>query len=120
MIETVLLSALLPAGIDLVKGLIGGVGRKFGGLSVDDEIKLMDANTSRLKGLAELDDPHGTPSQWVVDLRASFRYIAAAVFVVGGLSTLFVAPTFAELGMEAALAASSFIFGERMMLKFKK
>lgn len=120
MIETTIISALLPAGIEAIKGLTGGLGRKLGGLSVDDEVKLADSNINRLKAIAELDDPHGTPSQWVVDLRASFRYIAAAVFVVGGLSTLFIAPAFAELGMEAALAASSFIFGERMMLKFKK
>jgi hypothetical protein len=34
------LPALLPAAIDAAKGLFGGLGRKLGGLSVDDEIKL--------------------------------------------------------------------------------
>ena len=120
MIETALVSALAPAGIELLKSLFGGLGRKWAGLSVDDEIKLMDANTNRLKGLAELDNPHGTPSQWVVDLRASFRYIACGIFVVGGLSTVYFAPAFASIGVEAAVAASSFIFGERMVLSLKK
>jgi hypothetical protein len=120
MIETAIFSALLPAGIDLAKTLFGGISRKWGGLSVDDEIKLSEANTNRLKGLAELDNPHGTPSQWVVDLRASFRYIACGFFVVGGLSTVYFAPAFAPLGLEAAISASSFIFGERMMLSLKK
>jgi hypothetical protein len=41
------------------------------------------------------------------------------VFVVGGLSTLFLAPTFAPLGIEAAVAASSFVFGERMVLSLR-
>lgn len=120
MIETALISALAPAAVEGFKSLFGGLSRKWGGLSVDDEIKLMTANTEKLKGLAELDNPHGTPSQWVVDLRGSFRYIACAVFVVGGLSTIYFAPAFAPIGVEAAVAASSFIFGERMVLSLKK
>lgn len=120
MIESALIAALAPAAIDGVKSLFGGISRKFGGLSVDDEIKLMEANTNKLKGLAELDNPHGTPSQWVVDLRASFRYIACGVFIIGGLSTVYLAPTLAPLGLEAAATAASFIFGERMLLSLKK
>lgn len=117
MIETAVIGALLPAGVELAKTLFGGMARKWGGLSVDDEIKLENSQIERLKALAVLDTPVGNPSQWVVDLRASFRYIACGVFVVGGMSTLFLAPAFAPLGVEAAIAASSFIFGERMMLK---
>lgn len=120
MIETAIISALAPAAVDALKSLFGGISRKIGGLSVDDEIKLSNANVDRLKALAGLDDPHGTPSQWVVDLRGSFRYISAAVFVIGGLGTLWFAPDLAPLGMEAAIAASSFIFGERMVLSLKK
>lgn len=119
MIETALISALAPAAVEALKNLFGGLGRKIGGLSVDDEIKLAGAATDRLKALAQLDTPVGNPSQWVVDLRASFRYIAAGVFVIGGLSTIYLAPAFAPLGIEAALAASSFIFGERMLLSLK-
>jgi hypothetical protein len=120
MIETAIISALLPAGADAIKSLFGGLSRKFAGLSVDDEIKLNTATVDRLRALAELDNPHGTPSQWVVDLRASFRYIACGIFVVGGLSTIWLAPAFASIGLEAAVAASSFIFGERMVLSLKK
>jgi hypothetical protein len=120
MIETAIISALLPAGVEAVKTLFGGISRKVGGLSVDEEIKLSEATTSRLKSIAELDNPHGTPSQWVVDLRASFRYIACGVFVVGGLSLAAFVPSMGALGLEAAISASSFIFGERMMLSLKK
>lgn len=116
MIETAIVSALIPAGIEAVKNLFGAASRKWIGLSVDDQIKLGDADIKRLTALAALDNPHGTPSQWVIDLRGSFRYIACGLFVVGGLSTIFIAPDLAPVGLEAAVAASSFIFGERMVL----
>lgn len=119
MIETALLSALAPSVVDAIKGLFGAASRKWIGLSVDDQIKLQTADIERLKALSELDNPYGTPSQWVVDLRGSFRYIACGFFVIGGLATIFVAPAFAPLGVEAAVSASSFIFGERMLLSLK-
>lgn len=119
MLETALLTALLPAGVEAVKGAFGAITRKWIGLSVDDQIKLDSANVERLKALAALDNPVGTPSQWVVDLRASFRYLACGIFVVGGLSTIWLAPEFVEMGLEAATMASSFIFGERMVLSLK-
>lgn len=119
MLETALLSALAPAAIDAIKGLFGAASRKWIGLSVDDQIKLQNADVERLKAISALDNPYGTPSQWVVDLRGSFRYIACGVFVLGGLSTLFFVPQFASLGLEAAMSASSFIFGERMLLSIK-
>lgn len=118
-LETALISALAPAAIDAVKGLFGALQRKFIGLSVDDQIKLQTADVERLKALATLDNPYGTPSQWVIDLRGSFRYIGAGVCILGGLSTLYLAPAFAALGVEVASAAFSFIFGERMLLAVK-
>lgn len=116
MLETAIISALVPAFVSGVKGL----SERFIGLSVDDRIKMQAADTERLKALAELDKPIGNPSQWVVDLRASFRYIACGIFVVGGVSTLYFAPTLATWGLEAAIAASSFIFGERMVLSLQR
>ena len=113
-LTTALVSALAPAAVDAVKTLFGGISRKVGGLSVDDEIKLMEANTARLLGLAALDNPYGTPAQWVVNLRASFRYVAAATCVVGGLGSMYFAPAFAPMGLEIAVSAFSFIFGDRM------
>ena len=119
-ITTALLSALAPAAVDALKTLFGGISRKIGGLSVEDEIKLMEANTNRLAALASLDNPYGTPNQWVVDLRASFRYVAAGVCVVGGLGSVIFAPTFAPIGIEVAVSAFSFIFGDRMNMSLKK
>lgn len=119
MILESLIAALLPAGIDAVKSVAGGLGRKFGGLSVDDEVKLGSANVERLKALASLDSVSGTPSQWVVDLRASFRYIAAGVSIVGGITLFFVNPLLSELAGQLVTLPFSFIFGERMYLNFK-
>lgn len=119
MIETAIISALLPAGVEMVKNVVGGLSRKWVGLSVDDEIKMGNANIERLKALAQLDNPVGTPSQWVVDLRASFRYIACAMFVAGGIWGIFVPTPVSPLAIEAAISASSFIFGERMLLSLK-
>lgn len=117
MIETAIVSALLPAGIEAVKNIFGAVSRRWFGLSVDDQIKLESATIERLKALAQLDTPVGQPSQWVVDLRASFRYIACGLFVGAGVFKLiWPDEVFTPLAVEAAISASSFIFGERMLL----
>ena len=133
MLETALIGAVVPAGIDILKTLFGGVSqyitRKAGGViptSIDEVIQLENSNVTRLEALAKLDNPFGTPTQWVVDLRASFRYIAAALFVLGFLGNLilatFVPPAaeFVPVTGELAAGAASFIFGERMLLNFKK
>jgi hypothetical protein len=124
-LETALISAVAPAAIDAVKTLFGGVSRKLGGMSVDDEIKLANTDIDRLKALAELDRPEGAPSQWVVDLRASFRYIASGLMVLGGLAMAGYGVVQAqagaiEIGAALASAPMSFIIGERFLLKFKK
>lgn len=117
MIETAIVSALLPAGIEAVKNVFGAISRRWFGLSVDDQIKLENAGVERLKALAQLDTPVGQPSQWVVDLRAAFRYVACGLFVgVGVIKLIWPDPIFTPLAVEAAVSASSFIFGERMLL----
>lgn len=120
MIPVSLIAALAPAAIDAVKSLFGGIARKVGGLSVDDEIKLGNANIEKLKALAGLDNPVGNPSQWVVDLRASFRYIGAAVsMVIGGLVLFYAPGEIKPLGFDLIAAPYSFIFGERLYLGLK-
>lgn len=123
-LEGILASAVIPAGIDLIKSVFGGLGRKWAGLSVDDEIKLSESVVTRLEALAKLDNPHGTPSQWVVDLRASFRYIVAGILVtvgaaviVGGL--LLSNKEVIMIGVNLAGMPWSFIFGERMVNGFR-
>lgn len=124
-LETALISAVAPAAIDAVKTLFGGISRKVGGLSVDDEVKLAQTDIERLKAVAELDKPEGAPSQWVIDLRASFRYITAGTMVLGGLliagyGVYTINPDAIEIGATIASAPMSFIIGERFLLKFRK
>lgn len=120
-LEALLASVLVPAAIDMVKGIGGAVSRRFGGLSVDDEIKLNASHVEKLKAVAELDNPHGTPSQWVIDLRGAFRYVAAGALIVAGGFVMVTATDPAIMGMGAEIAAMpfGFIFGERMVLSFK-
>jgi hypothetical protein len=123
-IESLLGSVVLPAAIDMLKGMGGAVSRKWFGLSIDDQIKLQHADVEKLKALAELDNPHGTPSQWVIDLRASFRYIGAAIVILVGCGVLYAG--FSKASSEAVQMGFSlvgmpfgFIFGERMLLGMK-
>jgi len=135
MFWTTILAALLPAGVDILKDSAGALSRKIVGLSVDDEIKLKNADVQRLTAIAALDNPYGTPSQWIVDLRASFRYIAAAFLILAGIGIMgvgayqYLHPTdqvtedlawaIILLGAETAGAPFSFIFGERMWTGLK-
>lgn len=117
-----LLPALLPAAIDVAKSIFGGLGRRFAGLSVDDEIKLDQSNIAKLEALAKLDTPTGTPSQWVIDLRSSFRYIAAGVSIVSGAFIGYkfgAVPEALNLAGQLISAPFSFIFGERLYFGMK-
>lgn len=118
-IETMILSAILPAAIDGVKNLINKFTGSVKPRTVDEQIKLDDANIKRLEAMAKLDNPYGTPSQWVIDLRASFRYIAAGIVILSAGAALFI-PGLSEalvmLAFEAAGIAFSFVFGERLYL----
>jgi len=115
MIIESLVAALVPAGVEAVKG----ISRKFVGLSVDDQIKLDNAGIQKLEALAKLDSPSGTPSQWVVDLRASFRYLGAGASIVGGLVGVFTDPANVDIYGQLITIPFSFIFGERMILSLK-
>ena len=122
-ILTVLLPALAAPVADIIKTLT----RKFAGVNVDDEIKLIKANSDRAMALAELDRPADGISKWVADLRASFRYISAGVIVLtataAGLYCLVAVPELRPMVvtgfMDLTGAAFSFIFGERLYLKLK-
>ncbi len=124
MLESLLISTGLPIILDLFKSAGGAISRKWLGLSVEDQIKLDGANIERLKALATLDNPYGTPSLWVVNLRGAFRYVAAGILVFGGLALAAYAATKADTvlvasGLELATAPFGFIFGERLVLTYK-
>lgn len=132
---SMILPAFLPAVADGFKSLFTGVSQKFFGgtkpIAVDDQVKLMTAETEKMKALAELDKPVGNPSQWVIDLRASFRYIAAGLIivgtgciagwvVVGGAGVTAAGAGVVNVCLELCSSVFSFMFGDRVYLNLKK
>jgi hypothetical protein len=122
MILETIIGALVPVGIDGIKSLIGMVTGGVKPISVDEQIKLDQNEINKLQAIAQLDNPYGTPSQWVIDLRASSRYLGALFVIVVGISTLFlpVAPEIQRIGIEGANIAFGFLFGTRIMANLKK
>lgn len=123
MIWSTILGALVPVfstGLgQLVSKWTGGVRAT----TVDEQIKLDNSEIDRLKAVAALDNPVGNPSQWVVDLRASARYVGALVVIVGGLCTaLFTTfdPTVKAIALDAANVAFGFLFGSRIVANYGK
>ncbi len=122
LLETIVAS-LVPVGIEGIKQLINKVTGGPQPTTVDDQIKLQDADIRRLEALAKLDDPHGTPSQWVVDLRASSRYLGALFVIASCIVTLYVPNMPKEIVLVALDAVSivfGFLFGQRIVTNFKK
>lgn len=122
MIIESIIGALVPVGVEGIKQLMTNF---FGGVkatSIDDQIKLDANEIEKIKAIAELDKPIGQPSQWVVDLRASARYIGALAVIVVGISTLY-APVdvrIQAIALEAANIAFGFLFGSRIVANLKK
>ncbi len=120
---TTLLSALVPVGVEGIKQVVVS---KFGGIkptTIAEQIQLDEQEIKRLEAIAKLDNPGGTPSQWVVDLRASARYIAAGIVICGGVGMSFtpsIDPTVKVVGLEAANVAFGFLFGTRITASWKK
>lgn len=123
-LETLVLPALVPALADGVRGLFARIAQGKGGQpqNIDEQIKLMQAQTERVKALAEIDALSPNASPWVADLRGAFRYVA-----VGGvlLATMAASLTHTEPDTMAVLldlsgACMAFIIGERMYLGLKK
>jgi hypothetical protein len=122
MILESIIGALVPVGVEGIKQVLT---RFFGGVkatSVEDQIKLDNNEIEKIKALAELDKPIGQPSQWVVDLRASARYLGALAVIVVGISTLYmpVEQAIQAIALEAANIAFGFLFGSRIVSGFRK
>lgn len=123
MILETILSALLPIGIE---GIKQAASRFFGGVratTVDEQIKIDASEIGKLQALAALDTPIGQPSQWVVDLRASARYVGALAVIVVGISSLFfpdLDKSVQALSLEAANIAFGFLFGSRIVANLQR
>lgn len=118
MIIESILGALVPIGAEAIKQ---GVSKLLGGVkpaTIDEQIKLDQSEIARLEALAKLDTPVGQPSQWVIDLRASARYIGALAVIATGIGTLYITgldPSVKMVALEAANIAFGFLFGSRIV-----
>jgi len=123
MILETLIGALVPIGAEAIKQ---GVSKLMGGVkpaTIDEQIKLDQSEIARLEALAKLDTPVGQPSQWVIDLRASARYIGALAVIATGIGTLYITGLDASVKMvalEAANIAFGFLFGSRIISSWSR
>jgi hypothetical protein len=122
---SLIIPALIPTFADAVRGVVNkltnGAGAKP--VNVDEQIKLMSAETEKMKALAALDAPAPNISKWVADLRASCRYIIAIVVVIAAVTSVYIpSVTVADTDLLVNLAGSvwSFLFGERMHISISR
>ena len=124
-----LLPALVPAVVDGFRSVVGWLFGSSGAQpqNVEDAIKLMQAEVEKLKALAELDRPASNISQWVADLRASFRYLAAAIIILSTMGLivakgmgLAVDDGVIDILLQLSGSVFSFLFGDRVLLHLKQ
>jgi hypothetical protein len=122
MILETIIGALVPVGVEGIKQLIGMFTGGVKPTTIAEQIQLDQNEIQKIQALAQLDNPFGQPSQWVVDLRASSRYIGALFVIIVGIGTLFlpVEPEIQQIGIQAANIAFGFLFGTRIMANLKK
>lgn len=122
MILETIIAALVPVGAEAIKQVIN----KFVGgskpASTEEVVALGKLEIDRINALAALDTPGGVPSQWVIDLRASARYVGALLVISVGIATLYlpVDDNIRYLGIEAANIAFGFLFGSRIVSHWSK
>jgi hypothetical protein len=125
-VASLILPALVPAFSDGVRGIIAKFTGGAGGQpqNVEERVKLMEAEAAKLQALAALDGVNGEPSKWIINLRASFRYIIiSAIMLFTGIIVF--NPEVVGAGVVAVFldmtgACMSFVIGERMYLTLKK
>jgi hypothetical protein len=123
---SLILPALVPAFADGARGLIAKFTGGAGGQpqNIKERIELMQAESAKLQALAALDNPTGEPSKWIIDLRASFRYIIISAIMIFTAIIVFnpdvVGATVVAVFLDMTGACMSFVIGERMYLAIKR
>lgn len=119
MLTETIISALIPI---MAEGAKQGIGRVFRGIkpvTIEDQIKLDANEIEKIKALALLDNSSDVPSQWVINLRASSRYIASWICIGIG-SYLITIPVLSATGVELISISFGFLFGTRIVANWKK
>lgn len=126
-IISLILPALVPAFTDGVRGIFARLTGGAGGQpqNVTERVQLMEAEAAKLQAMASLDGNFtGQPSQWIIDLRASFRYIIiSAILIFTGVIVFcpnIVGASVIAVFLDMSGCCMSFVIGERMYLSIKK
>lgn len=122
-----LLTSLVPALLPAIGDGLRGIFAKFTGSAganpqnVDEAIKLMQAQTEKLRALAEIDKPSGRASLWVTNLRESSRYVAVLLVLLNAAGQLAFNsnPAHVVMSLELASSAFFFLFGDRVYLHLR-
>ena len=118
--------ALVPALTDGFRGIVAKFTGGAGGQpqNVAERVQLMQAEAAKLQALASLDTTNGEPSKWIVDLRASFRYVIISFIMIFTAVIVFnpdiVGASVIAVFLDMTGACMSFVIGERMYLTLKK
>ena len=122
MIVEAILSALVPVGIEGIKQVIAKFTGTVRPTTVAEQIELNKNDIEKLNALAALDNPGGTPSQWVINLRAASRYIGALTVIAVGITSIYlpIDDYTKGIALEAANIAFGFLFGSRIMANLTK
>ena len=112
-IINLILPALVPALTDGMRGLFAKLTGGAGGTpqNMQERIQLIEAETEKLKALAQLDTPNGEPSKWIINLRACYRYVIVSFILLATIVVVF---------LDMTGACMSFVIGERMYLAIKR
>ena len=125
-LSSLILPALVPALSDGLRGIFARFTGGAGGMpqNVQERVELMQAEAAKIQALAALDNPTGEPAQWIINLRACYRYvIISAIFIFTGVVIFFpslVGASVIGVLLDMSGACMSFIIGERMYLSIKK
>jgi hypothetical protein len=91
--------------------------------NMQERISLIQAETEKLKALADLDTPNGEPSKWIMDLRACYRYVIITFILLATIAVVYspnVPVSIVAVFLDMTGACMSFIIGERMYLSIKR
>lgn len=121
---TAIIPALLPAAADGVRGILARItgGKGAQPQNVAETIQLMQAETERLRTLAQLDQPAGEIHKWAATARALQRPAIATMIIGGYLAAVTLsAPEAVVLSLGDYTAMVTFyLFGDRSYSYVKK
>jgi len=122
---SLILPALVPAFTDGVRGIFAKLTGGAGGQpqNMQERISLIQAETERLRALAELDTPNGEPAKWIINLRACYRYVIVSFILIATIFVIYspsVPVAVVAVFLDMTGACMSFIIGERMYLAIKR